>query len=333
MSKLLSGPVIFFCLFLLSCQDEFTVTTEKQEAYAVYCLLNLKDSAHYVRINRIFLSTDDPAQYWQVADSVNIRAEDFEVGLQPSLEGSPKETVILYPSNDYIKEDGPFSTGHYRLFKTNEPLLPDHDYTLKVRNKVTGFEMQAQTPLLGRRTIEYTFKEARTYDINQYHPEMIDYDGNLTPGQWDKMIYRFLYYEYKGGKTLLKYLDWRYDWRKRGGDERDTLLQLSDDVLRYLAENIPSDTSVNRKAVGLDKMLVLNDETLTIYIQYSEDQSSGHYIPVMTNFDKGTGILASRYYYTYFGVKFRPETYDSLAYGRFTKELRFADAHGNWPPL
>ena len=322
---------IFCCLF--SCQKEFTVTSEKQESYAVYCILNLKDSAQYVRINRIFLSSDDPAQYFQAPDSVNIHTEDFEVSLQPFTEGNPENIILLHPSEDHQKEDGLFSTLNYKTFKTSQYLLPNRIYQLSIRNLMTGFEMHAETGLLGSRTIENTFKETRYFDINQYYPELIDYDGDLTPGQWDRIIQRFLYYEYSGDKVMMKYVDWRRDSEKSAEAIMDTAAyQLSDEFLQYLAAQIQPDSLVKRKAVGVDKILVLNDVMLTTYIDYTEDQSSGHYIPQLTNFDLGTGILASRYYYTYFAMKLKKQTIDTLAYGRFTGDLRFADSQGNWPP-
>ena len=333
MIKLRIIGAIFSCICFFSCQKEFTVTTDKQESYAAFCLLNLKDSSQYVRINRIFLSSDDPAQYIQNPDSVNIHPEDYEVAIQPYLEGVAEDIILLYPSEDYEKEEGLFAGNGYQLFKTNQSLQPDRVYFMTIRNIITGFEMKAETGLLGRRTIENTFKETRYYDINQYTPELIDYDGDLNPGQWDKIIERFLYYEYAGHEVRMKYVDWRDPMMKKHGMHNDTAAyQLSDEFLKYLAQEIPEDTSVKRKAVGLDKMLVLNDEALAIYIDFSEDQSSGHYIPDLTNFDEGTGILASRYYYTYFAMKFRKQTHDTLAYGRFTRHLRFSDGNGNWPP-
>jgi hypothetical protein len=333
MGRLHLPAAIFISALLISCEKEFTVTTEKQEAYAAYCLLNLKDSAHYVRVNRIFLTPDDPAQYFQEPDSVNIFAEDFEVTLQPFLEEEAEPLIQLFPSEDFPKDGGLFSTGHYKTFKTIQSLLPDRTYRLTIRNLVTGYEMTAETGLLGRRTIENTFKETRYYDINQYSPEIIDYPGDLNPGQWDKLILRFLYYEYAGTQASMKYVDYRYTLLKNRADVSDTSQhQLSDEFLKYLAQEIRVDTSLKRKAVGVDKMLVLNDEALAIYIEFSEDQSSGHYIPDLTNFDEGTGILASRYCYTYFALKLRKETIDTLALGRWTKQLRFADSNGNWPP-
>lgn len=321
-------------VFLFSCEKDFTATTEKEESYAVYCLLNLKDSANYVRINRVFLTPGDPGQYFQVADSVNIRAEDFEVTLLPYLNGNPGNAIVLDPSDDRVKDEGLFSSMGYQTFKTKQQLVPGRNYRLTVRNKLTGFEMHASTDLLGGRTLENAFKEPRYYNINQYHPETIEYDGDLTTGQWEKRVERFMYYEYEGDVVSMKYVDWRSHTNDRqtetgGRDEA----QLSDAFLQYLAEQIPAkDTSVRRQAVGVDKMLIINDKGLTIFIDYTEDLSSGHYLPVLTNFDKGAGFLGSRYYYTFFAMKLKKGTIDTLAYGRFTGHLRFADSQGNWPP-
>jgi hypothetical protein len=319
------------CIFLFSCQKEFSVTTEKEESYAVYSLLNLKDSASYVRINRIYIANDNPGQFLQDPDSVNIRAEDFEVTIQPYLEGNAEALIVLNPSDDYIKVDGLCATQNYQTFKTKQQLLPDRDYRLTVRNILTGYEMHAETDLLGGKTIEDSFKESRFFNINQYDPEMIDYEGDLSPGQWDKRIERFLYYEYSGSEVRMKYVDWRATQEIEQDEIKNSVeCQLSDEFLKYLTEEIQEDPSLRRRAIGVDRMLVLNDEALTIFIEYSEDQSSGHYIPVFSNFDKGTGILASRYYYTYFALRLRKITIDSLASGRFTGHLRFADSQGNW---
>ena len=184
--------------------------------------------------------------------------------------------------------------------------------------------MHAETDLLGSRTITYSFNEVRYSNITQYFPEIIDYDGDLTPGQWEKKIFRFLYYEYSSGQARMKYADWRVENGQVDDDLKGTAVcQLSDDFLQYLAGELITDSSVSRKPVGIDKMMILNDEELSIFIEISKDQPTGHYIPGFTNFDSGAGILASRYYYTYFAMKLNMATIDSLAYGRFTRHLGF----------
>lgn len=324
MEKLRVLIVFSICIFLFSCQKDFTVTTPKEESYAVYCILNLKDTANYVRINRVFTSENDPGDYEQNPDSVNIKAEDFKVTLLPFFEEAPEDTIVFYPSSDRSKEDGLFATENYQTFKTKQQLLPGREYYLTVKNKVTGFEMHAQTELLGGRILEYSFKEVRHTSVNMYTPETIDYDGDLGPGQWDKQVERFLYYEYSGDEVRMKFVDYRSNAVKSLFETGNIAeAQLSDDFLKNLASEIKVDTSVYRVAVGVDRILLLNDEDLTVIIDYCEDHSSGQFLPVFSNFDRGVGILASRYFYTSFAMKLKDETLDTIAHGRFTGNLGF----------
>jgi len=321
-------------LLLGSCEKEFDPTGEWEENYAAYCLLNLKDSVQYVRVNRVFLSSDDPSQYFQVPDSVNVSPDRIEVSLFVLNDGIEEDGPVMFvPTDEFPKDDGLFSSENYYVYKSNFPLLPDRTYRLVIRNRETGFEMQAETPLLGRRPLDYSYKETRFYNITQYYPESIDYEGSLITSQYQKRVVRLLYYEIYGDVKVKKYLDWRSPYTKSSEDFTEDTAQLSDDLLRYFAENIPVDPGVNRIAVGVDRMLVLNDEKVTLYIGSSSYSSPGQFVTDMTNFDRGTGLFASRYYYTYFAVRLKPQTLDTLAYGRFTKLLRFADSQGNWPPL
>jgi hypothetical protein len=257
----------------------------------------------------------------------------MEVSLVPLLDGVPDgDSVIFTPTDAFPKDEGLFSSEEYFVFKSTYQLKADRTYRITIRNKVTGFEMKAQTGLLGNRPLSYSYAETRYYNINQYQPEDIEYEGSLITSQFEKRIIRLLYYEYEGEAKVMKYCDWRSPYTKSQEDAREDTAQLSDELFRYFAENIPVVPGVKRKAVGVDKMLIINDEMVSLYISYSNNLSSGQYIPDFTNFDHGTGLFASRYYYTFFAMGLKPQTIDSLAYGRFTKELGFADSGGNWPP-
>jgi hypothetical protein len=317
---------------LVSCQKEFDPTGGWQESYAVYCLLNLKDSVQYVRVNRVFLTTDNPSQYFGVPDSVNTDPSIMEVSMITLKEGVPEgDPVFFSPTDSFPKEDGMFAQDKYYVYRSPVMLKADCSYRLIIRNLETGFRMQAETKLMGNRPLGYSYIETRFYNITQYHPESIDYHGSLITSQFEKRIIRLLYYEFEGENKLLKYVDWRSPYFKSSGSLSDTA-QISDELLKYFADNIPVDPNVRRKAVGIDKMLIVNDENLTMFIDFTNQGLSGQYFPEISNFDHGIGILASRYYYTFFAMRLKPETLDTLAYGRYTRALGFADANGNWPP-
>jgi hypothetical protein len=320
-------------LLLCSCQKDPEIEGDWHESYAAYCLLNLKDTVQYVRINRVFYSSDDPANYFQNPDSVNVDPDILRVTLVSQQEGVLEgDSIVFTPTDAFPKEEGLFSSEDYYVFKSTDLLKADRTYQLIIRNIATGFEMKAETGLLGNRPLSYSFAETRYYNINQYQPEVIDYEGSLITSQFDKRIIRLLYYEYEGDVKVMKYCDWRSPYTKSQEEGREDTAQLSDDLFRYFAENIPVVPGVKRKAVGVDKMLVINDEMVSLFIGYSGNLSSGQYIPDFSNFDGGIGLFASRYYYTFFAMGLKPETIDSLAYGRFTRDLGFADSGGNWPP-
>jgi hypothetical protein len=322
---------IFFLAILagfISCEKDWNTLAPWEEKYAVYGTLNLKDTAQYIRINRVFRIEDNPHAYLNNPDSVNIIAEDFEVWMEDLLNGDPAgPLIVLSPAEDYPKDEGLFSTGHYKTFKTTEWLKAGHTYRLFVKHKKTGFIMSAVSTPLGLRTLDHAFHETRYTTVPQYKPEKIDYWGSLLPTQFDRMIQRLLYYEYTDTDTLMKILDWR-PWVTKS-NSLDSTQQLSDDYLMFIASQIPVKPHVSRKAVGVDKILILNDEELQLFIDLSSEQGSLHFDPGYTNFDRGIGIFASRYYYTFFAMLLKPQTIDTLVYGRYTKDLNFIDSFGN----
>ncbi len=321
-------PALLLLLFFSACEKEWNTLAPWEERYAVYGIINLKDTAQYIRISRIFAIEDDPAGYLENADSVNIQAEDFEVWMEDYLDDvKAGPDIIFHPSGDYLKEEGAFTGGHYQTFKTTQWLKVGHTYRLMVKNKLTGYTMTASVTPLGLRTLDQAFIETRYVTAPQYKPERIDYWKPLMPDQYDIMIQRLLYYEYSATDTVRKVLDWR-PWLTKSTAE-DTTEQLTDDYLKYIAASIPVKPGITRKAVGIDKVLILNDKELQLYIDIIEEQGSLHFDPVYTNFNRGTGLFASRYYYTFFGMLLKPRTLDTIAHGRFTKELGFLDSQGN----
>ena len=318
-------------LLFQACEEDWNTLEKWQELYAVYGTLNLKDTAQYIRINRLYASESNPYDYTQVADSVNVLADDFEVTLtrwQDGIQADPP--VSMLPSDDYPKEEGLFSTGHYQTFKTTKRLQIDSEYHLLVRNKRTGYEMAATVETFGRRTLHQSFLEKRYYNITQYKPERLDYDGSLMPDQFEKMVQRLVYYEITPTDTIEKILDWRPWLEYYATYKDDSTQQFADNYYEFIGQSLPVKTGVRRIAVGVDKLLILNSEDTELFIDLGSSQGTLHYDPDYTNFSNGSGFLGFRYYYTFFAIELKPETRDSLALGRFTKDLNFADSQGNW---
>jgi hypothetical protein len=330
MNKRLVSLILLLVCFT-ACEKDWNTLEKWEELYAVYGTFNLKDTAQYVRVSRVFAADDNPNNYMQVADCVNVKNGVLKVTLEHwqdgQLSGPP---ISMNPSHDFTKEDGEFASESYMVFKTTERLQIDSEYRIRVRNPASGYEMTAAVPTFGRRTLHQSFLEKRYFNITQYKPERLDYDGPLTPDQFEKMVQRFLYHEITSTDTIEKILDWRPWLEHYGYYKSDSTQQFTDAYFEFIGESIPMNPDVKRVAVGVDKLLILNSEELQLAIDLGASQGTLHYNPDYTNFDRGTGIIGFRYYYTFFAIQLKSETIDSLATGRFTKDLNFADAQGNW---
>ena len=316
---------------LISCEKELE-TAKWKDVSIVYAVINLKDSVQYLRINRMFTAPGDaPYPYMQVNDSVNYPQDLFEAYLEEYQDGVQIGEAIPYIPVDREKEPGLFSNESNCVFKINTPIHEDSRYKLRVINKETGHETWAEASVLGNMTIEESFYWERAYYRVNYPAENLQYDGSLDPYDHENYIVRFLYWETKDGNTRYKYVDWvpNFDPLKDGSDD-DTTYQLFDDYYKYLSEQIPVDPDVKRRARGVDYMLALPGYELQNYITVNETPTNPHFYPEYSNMVDGEGVFGSKYFYTYFGLKLKKKTIDTISWGRYLVNHRFADSNGEW---
>ena len=324
--------LLSFILFITSC-EKIDLKAAYQEIPVVYCLLNAKDTVQYVRINRMYYC-DNAYEYMQNEDSTTYPFGIWEVSLEQwvdsVLQGEP---IIFEPTRSIVKENGQFATGNHVIYKTDAPLMANCTFVLKCRNKESGLELISETISLGKFNYITVNEDSRAYFAPSYFPEIIDYHASLHHPFYEHKIIRFLYQEIEDGVVNCEYVDWfpRENPLLIAPTKDDSLEgQLPDDYYRYLSECIPVDPDVKRIAMGVDHMFTIANEELFRYINLYNDQNAYYYIPDFTNIENGRGIFSCRYHYTYFGKQLKPETIDTISYGRYLKNHRFADSNGNW---
>lgn len=314
-----------------SCEKDLEMA-RWEEISIIYSLINIKDTLQYVRINRLYSCPDDPYLYTQVDDSVNYADNPFDVFLEEYKEGVLTGEPVMYHAVDRKKEPGLFSSASNCVYKTNTPVNKECTYRLRVVNKNTGKEVWGEASVLGGMTIEESFYWERAFfRVNYVAEKLQGYDGSLDPYDHEHYIVRFLYWEYKDGETFHKYVDWvpTMNPLKEGADE-DTSYQFFDAYYKYLSEIIPVDPEVKRRARGVDYMLALPGKELQNFIQVYEQPTNPHFFPDYSNLHDGRGVFGSKYYYTYFGLKLKKETIDTISWGRYLINHRFADSNGEW---
>ena len=323
---------LIIALFAISC-EKIQLKAPYQEIPVVYCLLNPKDTTQYVRINRMYYC-DDAYEFPQNPDSVTYPYGEWEVLLEQwkndQMVGSP---IKFNPTMAIPKEPGLFTTDNHVLYITSEPLLPKCDYVLKCRNKNSGLELEARTISLGKYNYITVFDDRRTYHAASYFQEIINYHSSLFFKNYDHRIIRFYYREIRDDSIFYKYVDWfpRENPLLAAPLKDDSLEgQFREDYYRYLSECIPVDPDVKRIAIGVDQMFTIANQELITYINLFNSQDIYYYVPDYTNIVNGKGIFSCRYHYTYFGKKLKPETLDTISFGKYLKNHRFADSHGHW---
>lgn len=330
--KKVTQIILVLILFSSAC-EKIDLKAPYEEIPVVYCILNQKDTTHYVRINRMFYC-DDAYEYMHVEDSVTYPFGEWEVSLEQwrdsLMVGDP---IQFEPTLEIVKEEGNFPTGNNVIYKSNQPLLTKCKYVLKCRNKESALELKSSITSLGKYNSITVFDDSRAYYSPSYFQEIIVYHSSLYHPLYDQKIVRFLYTEIKDNVKHYNYVDWfpRQNPLFIAPLKDDSLdAQLPEEYFRYLSECIPIDPDVKRQAIGVDHMFTIANEELFQYINLYNNEDIYFFIPDFTNIENGRGIFSCRYHYTYFGKQLKGETIDTISYGKYLKNHKFADSNGNW---
>jgi len=333
----LSTVAIALVLIASSCEVPFDPTAPAKSTPYVMCVLNPKDSAQYVRVQKSYVCQANAYNYSSNTDSIYYKPDEIEVLLTrfDTLDGSIMEKPIrFYPTDEIPKDSGQFSNfGHY-LFKTTEPIYSQFDYELSIRLLKENKTFTSRIQPLGSWNLRDAFgSEQRKLRYNLYHPERINYFLDLTPSKYPQLI-RFLYIEMTTEKTTQKYIEYiqKFSDENQSDPDYDALSFLGEDFLqRFIQREIPEIKGVRRIAVGVDFMIQLADSNLLLYQRVEDPDSKFLYTPEFNNIrNGGVGLFASRYKFTIFGKALKPEEVDSISIGRYTRNLNFADSRGKF---
>jgi hypothetical protein len=160
MKKLLFPVLLAASLLgLQSCSEDFEVAAPYKPVTVVYGILDLKDTAHYIRIQKSFLDEQKNAfDMARISDSSFYKEGDLEVMIKEMSGNTTIGQPIMLQRVDmdaegYKKDTGTFfNTPHY-AYKFKKVLNPAYTYRLLINNKLTNTRDSADIELVDSTTL------------------------------------------------------------------------------------------------------------------------------------------------------------------------------------
>jgi hypothetical protein len=140
---------------LASCSEDFEVAAPYKNVTVVYGLLDIADTAHYIRIQKAFLDENKSALDMATsADSsfyktISVHLKELsDTGKNGTLFVDEVLNRVDLNNEGYPKAQGPFFTAPNYAYKTNRTLISGRAYRIVVTNTSTGQVDSAETFLI-----------------------------------------------------------------------------------------------------------------------------------------------------------------------------------------
>ena len=346
MKNIFRGLLLAAVAGLAGCSTDFDITSDWKDITVVYGLLNHTDTAHYVKINRAYLSESTNAlEQATLPDSVYY--QDIDVRLEEiGASGVVTNTVQLSRVDGNLeghpKPSGTFVNEPNWLYKTNYAIDPARRYRLTM-TKADGNTSAAETNIVSDLIIVRPF---------------LGQQVNMTPGtnanyvaSWKTaknasfygLTIRFFYSEYPEANptdSVVKSFDWvvftdLIHENTVAGQTKEYYVN-SNLLYEEIAKHVQPLSGYRRRASHLEFIYAAGGHELYTYYLVSRAQqgiTSGQITPEYSNVAGGKGILSSRTFtstFDQFGapVPIRTTTIDSISCNKLTRDLRFVNSQG-----
>ncbi len=335
---------------LAGCSTELDINAPYKDITIVYGLLNMRDSVHYVKINKAFLGEGDAYVYAQIPDSNEWDTTVISGRVFRVENGTRTVSFPLTPTTITDREPGTFYAPEQRVYTFKEtfldsmqqngiymPIYLNANWEYDLELNVKGQMISARTTIVN----DFSFQAADqslSIPINLITANgFSDFELNWTTNRDGKRYvadYRFNYREARGTDTTDHFITQRLGTKiSANSDNNEAMGVLMGGEAFYstLATLIPEDPTVDKRIfTGVDFVIsVANDEFHT-FLTLSEPVSGIiEDRPAYSNVTNGYGIFAGRYVKTVYGKALGALSLQELVEGSQTANLRFCTSHPN----
>lgn len=347
-------PWLFLAATMVAgCSTDLEINAPYEDNTVVYGLLNMRDTIHFVKINKAFLGEGNAFDYAAIPDSNEYGNEDITRAMVYRRTGGTR--VDSFPLRDTVvggREPGLFYGPEQKLYyfrENNVYNLPqstipvnleqNSDYELEL--DVRGEKVRASAPVVNDFSI---FSTVQSPDVEVNLASVVTgygtYEIRWTSNRDGKRYtvdYRFNYTEVRGTDSIQKAVTQRVGTRISANSQNpEPLSVLLDGQLFYatLGNVVPDDPTVDKRIfTGLDFLISVANDDFHTFLTLSEPVSGiVEERPAYSNIDGAFGIWGSRYTKNVIGKKLNPASLNELINGQYTASKRFCSAFNVGPP-
>lgn len=324
--------ILAFSTSVLSCSTEIDLEAPAADIPVVYGLISKQDTAHYLRIERAFLTGGAEASSIAVKpeslyyDNLTVRLEKLPSTLPFPL------TRVDGNREGYPRQDGPFAKSPNYLYKA-----PAQPLNLRGGERLRLFidrgkglpPVSAETEVLGDLTLR---------DISPPNPVNMGYDRQVAFG-WSapaaaKVFDLRLLVRYRENSAQApnvfqpKTLEWAINKEilREDNTERVTYNILGIAFYRFIASALSPEPNLRRIFDGMDIVVTGGGQEFADYLKIARANTgltSSQLTPYYSNISQGRGIFSSRSTAIRNGLQLAAESMDSLRRGSITRNLNF----------
>lgn len=336
MKKICSLSALTIMLLFGACTTDFDLEGDWKDIPNVYGFVSIQDTAHYLRIEKVFLEPGGNAlDIAKIPDSLYYDENKLTVQLEKVTSGEVFTLDRVDGTKEgYPREEGTFANTPNYLYKVkaNEIDLDGSDELKLILNRGDNLDLiTAETTVLGNLELN----EARPPQDLTFQ----DYNRNLTI-RWNSdeaskiFDVRFIvhYKESEEGNPN-NFIDKSLTWIIEDRYVRDEASLTSSISIKweqfyiFLSNNLDASLNRNRRLGELELQVTGVGEELVEFLRIAQANSgitSSQSIPTYSNLSgDGLGIFSSRTFATRTGIAVKGIACDSLRNGVYTKNFNF----------
>lgn len=281
-------PFILF-IFIIGCDEEVHVISPSNDVPIAYCILDVNDTIHYLRITKS--AVDQLDAYDIIRDSTNLYYENIEAQLNEYLNDAYVQSFEFELSDITDKEPGEFPLVPNSIYQFEAKLNAKARYELVIT--IPGLDTIRSETLLVR---PFLMNTVNMIYITEEQPYFFKWTSPVNGKYYELKIQYHLIRNYNGDvrfETKEFIIGTSTSFNTEGGEKISLKFPVSN--YEFIKEEYLSDTLVPTVLQQIDIEFTAATEELLIYRNSATSLNSGMTErTIFSNIHNGYGIFSSR---------------------------------------